>query len=529
MNGYFQLIIDKAGELKLHLFMPKDGGEAIRVNEVANYLNKENVIFDLKALNAAITEMTADTELNLGAQPLIPVSERVSIEFSSDMMQATARFYPASTGGREYTMDDIQSELRVAKIHFGVQEDVINQFLAEKKYCTDYVIAIGQPVVEGSDAVITYHFNTERKIQPTLNDDGSVDFFNLNAVNHVSAGDKLATLTPEVKGQEGYDVLGNVLKPRDVKRATLQFGLNITLNENGTEITSDVDGHASYYNGKVFVSNVYEVENVDTATGNITYEGNVVVNGNVRTNFMIKAKGDVEVKGVVEGATIISGGNIIIHKGVNGMGRGNLAAKGNIISKFIENTMVVSEGSVISDSILHSKVIASQDVVVENKKGFIIGGSVTANNMIKARNLGSTMGADTKINVGVSDEVMKRVHDVQDEMDMLNKSLENAQPALDAIKQKVKAGVKILPNQLKEFTELGEMVKQQQEQLQKDKAEIDVLKAKIEAAGSAVVQCMGTAYPGVIIQISDVSMLIKESFKYCKFVRQGGNVKMQPL
>lgn len=82
-----------------------------------------------------------------------------------------------------------------------------------------------------------------------------------------------------------------------------------------------MDGHVSLVEGKVFVSDVYEVENVDLSTGNIDFEGSVQVNGNVSSNFVIRAGGNVIISGVVEGAYIEAGGNIIIARGMNGMAR----------------------------------------------------------------------------------------------------------------------------------------------------------------------------------------------------------------
>lgn len=73
-----------------------------------------------------------------------------------------------------------------------------------------------------------------------------------------------------------------------------------------------MNGHVALVQDKVFVSDVLEVENVDTSTGDIEYEGSVLVNGNVLTNFSIKAQGHVEIRGVVEGARIEAGGDIII-------------------------------------------------------------------------------------------------------------------------------------------------------------------------------------------------------------------------
>ena len=187
----------------------------------------------------------------------------------------------------------------------------------------------------------------------------------------VGCGDCLAILHPEDPGDDGKDVYGNVIKPRNVKRELLRFGRNINLAENRREIYSAVDGHVDLVDNKVFVSNVMVVENVDLSTGDIDYEGNVQVNGNVCSNFKIKANGNVEVRGVVEGAEIIAGGNVTIARGVNGMSKGIIKADGNVIAQFIENAQVDAKGYVETGSILHSKVSAGTEIRVGGKKGFI--------------------------------------------------------------------------------------------------------------------------------------------------------------
>ena len=50
---------------------------------------------------------------------------------------------------------------------------------------------------------------------------------------------------------------------------------------------------------EVVVSDVYEVENVGPATGNIESNGSVLVKGNVQAGFSVKAKGNVEIRGVL--------------------------------------------------------------------------------------------------------------------------------------------------------------------------------------------------------------------------------------
>ena len=138
----------------------------------------------------------------------------------------------------------------------------------------------------------------------------------------------------------------------------LIHGKNIELTEDGLQLISLVDGHATLEGDRVFVSDNYDVPaDVDNSTGDIEYNGSVTIKGNVRTGFSVHANGNVEIFGVVEGASIYADGDIILHRGIQGMGKGKLVCKGNLISKFIESADVSAEGYIETDTILHSNVI----------------------------------------------------------------------------------------------------------------------------------------------------------------------------
>ena len=526
MNPYFQIEINDHGTfLKL---IPGDSGLP-SIQEAMNYLDAKKVPYDVGVLGAFFKQGDPDKLIPLSKNRIYAVAEGSVIRVSEDKMTATARFYPPSTGGRPITKEEIYSECRLAKVVFGIDDKVIDQFLAEKKYATDYVIAKGKPTVEGRDASIEYHFNTNNKVRPTLNEDGTVDFFNLNLVNHCTAGMVLATLTPAVKGEAGTDVFGTVLKPRDVKRMALQFGLNIDLSEDRCTITSRVNGHVTLVGGKVFVSDVMQVNNVDNSTGNIDYQGNVVVEGDVHSNFSIRTTGDVEVRGVVEGATIEAGGNIILVRGINGMGKGCLKAGGNVISKFMENCTVEAGGYVETNSILHSRVHAGTEINVMSNKGFITGGEVTATARIRVKTLGSQMGADTKVMVGVDPQVLSRMGELNKEIQDLQKNLKAMLPVLDATKKKLAAGVKMTPDQVKQIQALALNVKNSQDKLIADNEELEGLKERMEEGSTASVDVSGEVFQGVVITVSDVSMIIKDTVRYCRFVKEKGDVRIAAM
>ena len=158
MNPYFQVVISDSGTfLKL---IPGAGGLP-SIQETMNYLEAKKVPFDIGVLGAFFKQGDPEKLIPLSRNRIYAIPESGIIRISEDKMSATVRYYPPSTGGKAITKEDIYSECRLAKIAYGIDEAVIDDFLSNKKYATDYVIAKGKPVVEGKDASIEYHFNVD--------------------------------------------------------------------------------------------------------------------------------------------------------------------------------------------------------------------------------------------------------------------------------------------------------------------------------------------------------------------------------
>ncbi len=525
-NGYFQLIC-KNGEVKLRLVPPTEGGGNIEISEVMGYLQQRSIPYDLSALNNTIQNLVEPTVIKLSDGGGHLERECCKIEISEDKMTVTARFFAPAEGGELMTKEEFMSDLSMKKVVSGIDEAAIDVFFADRKYCTDIVVAKGKEPRHGTDARIEYFFNIDVKAKPTLKSDGSVDFFNLNTINHCNKDDMLARLIPEDKGEPGMDVFGEKIKPREVHRAFLKFGKNIRLGEDGLEIFSDVNGHVTLVDDKVFVADVFEVENVDNSTGNIEYEGSVQINGNVCENFSVKAKGNVEIRGVVEGAYVEAGGDIIIARGMNGMGKGTLKAGGNIVSKFLENVKsAAADGYISTESILHSTVMARTEITVDGRRGFITGGKVSAGNLIKVKTLGSSMGADTIVEVGSDPTIKVRYQDLQKSVAEINKVLRSIQPIIDAGNQKIAKGIRLEPDQLKYVLSLMKLRDSKNAQLQKETEEMNEIQVELGLMANGQVHVTGEVFPGTKIVIGDTSMVVKSSVQYCRFIKEDGDVKM---
>ncbi len=529
-NAYFRLAAKGDGTY-VELIPPEGNGEALAFNELQDYLQLHGFIVDKTVIARAIMSSEGKPcEVKIDPRPGADVPESYSLYVSDDKMTCTVRFYPPSANGAGLEKDEIIKDLRFKKISFGVDNAAINSFFEDKHYCTDYVIAKGKQVREGTDGQIEYMFNTNPNMKPALKEDGTVDFFNLNLISPCKEGDVVAKIIPADHGDDGVDIFGSYVAPKEVKEAKFGYGRNLKESADGLELISEINGNVMLIDNKVFVSNVYEVNDVDTSTGNIEYDGDIHVLGNVNAGFNVKASGNIEVRGVVEGAYVEAGGDIIIARGMNGMSKGKLVAGRNIVSKFIENSTVEAGGYVHSEAILHSDILAKGDVVVTGKKGFITGGSIKALGNVEAKIIGSTMGVDTDIQVGADPTIKLKAASMQQEIADTNKRIEGIKPVLVTLTMRMKKGDKLTPDQMRTIKQLSEEYKTLNETVEKLLDEYDNYMDSVEMSNTeSVVKVSDCAYPGTRITISEVYTQIKTPAQRARFVKDGADIRIKAL
>lgn len=528
-NAYFRLSVREEGTF-LTFIPAQPGGRPLEISEVTAYLDKCGCKeYNLRELNQAMAA-TQETEVSVGNIYPLHVNEEMAVKVTLDKMAVRCRFYPASDNGTLMTVQEILSDLNFRKITTGIKQEEILRFINDKEYCTDYILAAGKMPVQGRDAKVEYFFNTNVNLSPKHNEDGSVDYHELNVISHVKKGDLLARLIKENPGRPGSDVYGNAVNPRVAKPLHLEYGANITLSEDETELYSEVTGHASLVEGKVFVSDVYEVPaDVDNSTGNINYDGNVTIKGNVKSGFSVVAEGDVVIDGVVEDARVQAGGQIIVKRGIHGMAKGILHAKGNILCKFIENATVWSGGYIETDSILYSRVSAATEIRVQGKKGFITGGVIQAGRLISAQTIGSEMGSNTSIEVGVDPEKKARFIEVQQIIQQGNKAIAQIKPVLMTYNEKLARGDTLKDETIQYVQQLSNALHAKQRELEQVQAEYEQLHALLLQSSSAKIKVSRTIYAGVTVCISEQSMTLKGNRDHCQLIKNQGEIVISTM
>ncbi len=464
------------------------------------------------------------------AEPQIQekIDAKCKVSLSKDLMEAYV-FVTSPILGADITESAIMENLKESGVLEGVKHDVIKKLVREKIYDSDVLVAVGIYPQPGQDSELQYHFDvtTDRKVK--IDAEGKIDFRELSLIKNVCKGEKLVTLIPDTQGVPGKNVQGTEVSARDGKKLALPRGKNVEVTEDGIYLISAIDGEVKVLDGKVSVFKIYEVpSNVDNSTGNIHFVGKVSVKGNVITGFEIEAEGDVEVYGVVEGAKIVSKGNIILHRGIQGMNKGELYCDGDLIAKFIENSKIEVKGNIHSDAIMHSQVTCGKKLEVMGKKGLLVGGTIKVGEEVKAKVIGSPMATVTEIEVGINPELRKRYDSVKAEQKQAQENLDKTTQAVDLLskisqKTELPEDKKIL---LSKSIQLKLQLQHKIEQLQKEMKELE---QSFEDATRGKIKAMDVVYPGTRITIGSSMMYVKDPYKFVTFYRANAEVKIGPF
>ena len=525
LNGFFYLM-HKTDGTYLKLIPNKLGGEAIKIDEITDYLASKRIYdYSRTEIITALNHLTEEREVKLVSDSILPEQETMLVHITDDARSVVVRFYPPSDRGALMTKDDIISTAVSHGMKFGLLDNILADFMANRIYCTDIVIAKALLPVEGRDAQIKYKFNNVLTRKPKMNEDGTVDFHQLELINHVRENDVLAELIPMDPGKPGIDVTGRLIKQKSVRNMVLRHGKKIHTTEDGLMLISEVDGHVYLSGDKVMVSDVYEIKSdVDLATGNIDFAGSVSIRGNVRTGFVVRAAGTIFVDGVVEGATLISGAGIVLSRGMQGMNRGKLITQGDVVAKFIENATVECDGSLTAEAVLHSKVFAGKEINVTGKKGFVTGGELHSGTEIHLKTAGSTMGTNTVLEVGVDPKIVMEYHQLEKSMNDTGKELVKLKQILDLFQKKYNG--QIPADKLITYRVTKETYDRYQAEIENNKVRYANLLEVIDRNDSGSIIVDKTIYSGCKIVISNVVYYVREELFCKRFVKDEVDIRI---
>jgi len=375
-------------------------------------------------------ENTAEEQ---GKEPVLKTT------LAGDYYSATLTVDPGEKP-EKVTHNFILDALKEKNITVGIDLDVVSSIADNPANVKTVVIAKGKPHQNGRDGEIKYLVDIHHEAKPKMLEDGTVDFKDMDAFLTVRVGDVLAERINPTEGTDGLTVTGKVIKAKPGKIANFKFGKNVQVSEDGMSIIAEKNGTIKMDGVKISIIEVLEIKgDVGVRTGNVQFKGKILVTGNVLTGYEIDCDGDLEIQGVVEGAHLKCTGDIIVGFGIQGRDEAVVDCQGNLMSRFINNCSANVKGNIEADAIMHSKIICDGEIKVSGKKGLLVGGEIKAKEQITAKVIGSDMGTQTKITLGVDSELIERYQFLADKIKELRESTKKLDQAINMINRQMKA------------------------------------------------------------------------------------------
>ena len=434
-------------------------------------------------------------------------TNRIKVELNRDYTVATV-FLVADASQVKPTPDELRAEIEAAGVLHGIREEALLRAV-EAPFGTKVVVAEGDPAVPGQDARIEIKVEGARKA-PRERENGSVDYRDLQMVRNVVKGQVLAEKIPAVPGKPGMDVRGVPYEPEPVKDVLLPAGRNTAVTPDGMKLIALIDGHLVVERdprGKVslHVDEIFTLKgSVDMSVGNLDCIGGCCIHGNVNDGFVVEANGDILIKGEAAGARIVSrNGSVTIEGGIKGHNKGEIVAKKNLYTKFIENARVETGGDVcVTEHLYHSRIYCRGSVVMKGEPGVIMGGEITFVGKLSAIQLGTEAEPKTRVYFGdwISAQALKRIKEIDELLVELGQQAEEMRKTLIEMRrlsledpEKHKDLIAGLAQSAASFPR----TKARMDELEKEK---DGLWSRVSRSTvSPVAEILGKMHPGVLL------------------------------
>ncbi|ANX00684.1 hypothetical protein CSTERLE_03295 [Thermoclostridium stercorarium subsp. leptospartum DSM 9219] len=454
------------------------------------------------------------------------IGTSVKVSVSPDRMKAFILIKKSEQGENTPGINELLEELEKNGVVYGIKEDVLRKLAENPVYDQDVLIAEGLAPVHGENGRINFLIDINKEKKPVIMEDGSVNYRDLDYIVSAQKDQKICEVIPPTPGIDGINVMGSIIKAVSGKPARIVKGSNVYTSEDGLSFYSAINGQVKYENDKLSVFATYEVPaDVDNSTGNINFVGSVFIRGNVLSGFTVEAGGDVEVFGVVEAATIKAGGNIILRRGMTGNNKGVLIAGGNIVARYIENSIVEAANDLKAEAIMHSDVKCGNRLELGGRKGLLVGGITRVGREIDAKVIGSYLATNTVIEVGVDPNVRERYKVVKAELSNLEENIRKTDQVIMLLQKLESIGR--LTDEKKELLEKSLRSKVfYEDKISEYREELVKLEEKLQMEAQGRIRVENYLYSGTKISIGSATMHVKETLQHCTLYKEGADIKI---
>lgn len=455
-------------------------------------------------------------------------TNEMTVRISYDEMEAFLTLpVIAPIGG--YQTADILHFLEMKNVRAGINDAVIEHMIKDKIYGREIRVAAGIREIDGQDGYYEYHFNRELNHKPLIRDDGSVDYWSIHMVEMVEEGQVIAVYHEPVEGRNGMTVKGKAKIAKHGRPLPPLVGVGFERSEDGQVYTSLKNGKIEMKNGRITISEVYEVfGNADLSTGNIDFRGDLVIHGNIASGVRVVATGSVTVDGFVEACMIKAGKDVVIRGGMIGASRGTIQSQGNVFIKFAEYAKIEAAGAVQSCAFLNCQVNAGDKVYANGTKGVIIGGMVYGVRGVDTNAAGNSKETDTEIVAGAGIATMTRLRACEEKIAVIRQEIAKIDSALKMIEERAKAQNTDMKNDPTRVSLLRTKIVRQAD-LGSAQEELHGLQTIVDNAKEAAIRIYREIYPGVTLYIHDQKKQVTERQEHVEYEVSGEKIKMYQI
>ena len=175
---------------------------------------------------------------------------------------------------------------------------------------------------------------------------------------------------------------------------------------------------------------------------------------------------------------------------------------------------------------MHSQVSAKTDVLVGGKKGFISGCSTRCGQMIEAKTVGSNMGTNTLLEVGIDPTVAEEYRRLEKMIPELEVEKESCVQNIVLLAKKIKQGEQLPVDKLLLFKQSQKRVTEIDTQIEEIDQRLDELQDDMEMKENGMIRVSQTSYSGCKITISGAVYYVKTELSHARFVKERGDVKI---
>lgn len=425
------------------------------------------------------------------------------------------------------TVDFILGYLKENGIKAGINRAAIEALVSYVEYDKEVVVASGKPAVNGRDGIYKYLIPLEdQKDKPVVGADGSVDYLNSLKLAMVEEGQTFALYEPPTKGEYGYTVFSEMLKPVPGRPLPLLKGKGFTVSEDGLSYSAKLSGRIYTENDRIIIEPIYVVKgDLGIEHGNISFNGDVEIHGDVHSGLRIEAKGCIFVNGHVGNCKLHAGGNITIGKGVQGKYGCEITAGGDVAASFVERCNITSGGTVYADSLMDCRVFARNAVFVTSRHGCIIGGSVNAMQSITAKEVGNPAGIITKLQFGEMQAYRKEFNGYKNRLQKVREDIGIFEAQLEKYEQIDGSRMSKDMEQIKMQIVRAKVIRQAEQRSLEE--QVSQMEQEFRSARmNSFVRVTGVVHPGSMIMTESAAYVQTEAYKDIYYRQWLGQIQL---